>query len=200
LLTGHAYAAAGQTDQAYAAYADAVNNFPQAYDTYTGLVELVNAGIPVDDYQRGLVDYYAGEYAVAIQSFDRYLGNSPAYPAAAYYYKGQSLNSLGNSTAAVTAWDTVIQNYPSASQWDEAWEMKAYIQWAYLDQYTEAEKTLLDFVAAAPEHPRASEFLFDAGRVDERAGRLADAIALWKRVATDYPAQGYAFRALFLAG
>lgn len=200
LLTGQAYVAAGQPDQAYAAYQDAVQNFPQAYDTYTGLVELVNAGIPVDDYQRGLVDYYAGEYAVAIQAFDRYLAGSPAYPAAAYYYRGQALNDLGNSSAAIDSWDMVIENYPSSDQWDEAWEMKAYVQWAYLDQYTDAEQTLLDFVAGAPDHPRASEFLFDAGRVDERAGRLADAIALWKRVAHDYPLQGYAFRALFLAG
>ncbi len=200
LMTGQAYTTASQPDQAYVAYLDAVQNFPQAYDTYTGLVELVNNGIPVDDYQRGLVDYYAGEYAVAIQAFDRYLAGSPAYPAAALYYKGQSLNDLDNSSAAIAAWDMVIQNYPSASQWDEAWEMKAYVQWAYLDQYTDAEKTLLDFVTAAPNHPRASEFLFDAGRVDERAGRLADAIALWKRVADEYPQQGYAFRALFLAG
>ena len=200
LLTGQAYMAANQPDQANAAYLDAVKNYPQAYDAYTGLVELVNAGVPVDEYQRGLVDYYAGEYAVAIQAFDRYLSVTPAYPAAAYYYKGQALNGLGNASAAIDTWDFVIKNYPSSEQWDEAWEMKAYYQWAYLDQYTEAEKTLLDFVAAAPEHARASEFLFDAARVDERAGRLADAAALWKRVAEDYPLQGYAFRALFLAG
>jgi soluble lytic murein transglycosylase len=200
LLAGQAYMAAGQPEAAYAAYLDAVQNFPQAYDAYTGLVELVNAEVPVDEYQRGLVDYYAGEYAVAIQAFDRYLAGAPAYPAAAYYYKGQALNSLGNSTAAIEAWNIVISNYPTSAQWDEAWEMKAYIQWAYLDQYTEAEQTLLDFVAAAPEHARASEFLFDAARVDERAGRLADAAALWQRVADEYPLQGYAFRSLFLAG
>lgn len=200
LLTGQAYMASNQPDLAYVAYLDAVKNYPQAYDSYTGLVELVNAEVPVDEYQRGLVDYYAGEYAVAIQAFDRYLGNSPAYPAAAYYYKGQALNALGNSTAAIDAYDVVIQNYPDSEQWDEAWEMKAYTQWAYLDQYTDAEKTLLDFVAAAPANARASEFLFDAARVDERAGRLADAVVLWKRVADEYPLQGYAFRALFLAG
>lgn len=199
-LTGQAYIAADQPDQAYAAYLDAVQNFPQAYDAYTGLVELVNANVPVDEYQRGLVDYYAEEYAVAIQAFDRYLAGMPAYPAAAYYYKGQALNGLGNATAAIDSWDIVIRNYPSSDQWDEAWEMKAYIQWAFLDQYPEAEKTLLDFVAAAPEHARASEFLFDAARVDERAGRLADAAILWKRVADEYPLQGYAFRALFLTG
>jgi soluble lytic murein transglycosylase len=199
-LAGQAYMAAGQAEAAYAAYQDAIQNFPQAYDSYSGLVELVNAGVFVDEYQRGLVDYYAGEYTVAIQAFNRYLESSPANPAAAYYYLGQALNSLGNSSAAIDSWNFVIENYPSSAQWDEAWEMKAYIQWAFLDQYTEAENTLLDFVAAAPEHARASEFLFDAARVDERAGRLADAAALWQRVAEDYPLQGYAFRSLLLAG
>jgi soluble lytic murein transglycosylase len=200
LLAGQAYMASNQPEAAYEAYLDAVQNFPQAYDAYSALVELVNANVAVDEYQRGLVDYYAGEYTVAIQAFDRYLSGAPANPAAAYYYKGQALNNLGNSSAAVDTWDIVIQKYPTSAQWDEAWEMKAYIQWAYLDDYTGAEKTLLDFVAAAPSHARASEFLFDAGRVDERAGRLADAATIWKRVADEYPLQGYAYRALFLAG
>lgn len=200
LLTGHAYLAANQPEAAYTAYLDAVQKYPQAHDAYTSLVELVNANVPVDEYQRGLVDYYAGEYAIAIQAFERYLTGDPAFPAAAYYYKGLALNQIGNAYAAIDSWNIVIDNYPTSDQWDEAWEMKAYIQWAYLDQYSEAEKTLLDFVIAAPAHERASEFLFDAARVNERAGRLAEAVNLWKQVANTYPQQGYAFRSLFKAG
>jgi hypothetical protein len=41
---------------------DSVDNFPTAYDSYVGLVRLVNAGVPVDDFQRGLVDFNAAAY------------------------------------------------------------------------------------------------------------------------------------------
>ena len=48
-------------------------NYPRSYDSYLALVDLVEAGVPVDEQQRGLVDYYAGQYAVAIAAFDRYM-------------------------------------------------------------------------------------------------------------------------------
>jgi soluble lytic murein transglycosylase len=62
LLKGRAAQDSGQTDVASTAYLDAVLYYPQAYDSYQALVALVNAGYPVDELQRGIVDYYAGEY------------------------------------------------------------------------------------------------------------------------------------------
>ena len=199
-LRGEIYTALGQPDQANAAYLDAVTNFPMAYDAYQSLVTLVNVGYPVDELQRGKVDYYAGEYGVAVAAFDRYLGTSPIDPATAYYYKGLCLRALTNSTAAIAQWDVVTQNYPESEVWDNAWEQKAYTQWAYLDKYTEAEQTLLDFVNVTPGNVRAAEFLFDAARVAERDGRLTEAALTWERVGSEYPDSEYVFRSLFLAG
>ncbi|MCU0485214.1 MAG: transglycosylase SLT domain-containing protein [Anaerolineales bacterium] len=110
------------------------------------------------------------------------------------------LRALDNPSSAVTQWEAVIVQYPGASLWDRAWENKAYTQWAYLDQYSEAQQTLLSFVASVPQHARAAEFLFDAARVAERDGRLAEASQLWERLVTEYPLSGYSFQALFLAG
>jgi len=72
-LLGEAHLAAGDTRAAYDRYLEAVNNYPQAHDSYLALVELVNASVPVDDFQRGLVDYYAGAYEPAAFVFERYL-------------------------------------------------------------------------------------------------------------------------------
>jgi soluble lytic murein transglycosylase len=199
-LLGQAYTALGQTENANNAYLDAANNFPLANDAYQSLVTLVDAGYPVDELQRGLVDYFAGQYKVAVAAFDRYLSASPAEPATAYYNKGLSLSEMGNYEDAIRQWNTVIKNFPGASVWDNAWEQKADTQWLNLKLYPEGEKTYLNFVAAAPGHARAAEFLYYAGRVAEYAGNLVEAAKIWERVPAEYATSDYAYSSLFAAG
>lgn len=196
---GQMFTALGQPDQATAAYLDAVFNYPQAYYSYLGLVELVNSGYSVDEQQRGLVDYYAGQYGVALIAFDRYLSTSPSDPSVSLYYKGLILRDQDQLDEAIDLWDRIIQGAPTTTEWDSAWEQKAYTQWAYLDDFATGEKTLLDFVATSPAHSRAAEFLFDAARVAERDDRLEDAAELWQRISSEYPESKYVYRALFLS-
>ncbi|OGN91652.1 MAG: hypothetical protein A2Y88_12815 [Chloroflexi bacterium RBG_13_48_10] len=210
---GKMFTALGQTEQATTAYVDAVFNYPKAYYSYLGLIELVNGGYPVDELQRGLVDYYAGydalingdygsameRYVVALDAFVRYLSTSPGDPATALYYKGLILRDKEDLPGAISLWDAVIQGDSTSPVWDDAWEQKAYTQWAYQGDYAAGEKTLLDFIASAPTHPRAAEFLFDAGRVAERDGRLLEAAQYWQQIPAAYPNSEYVFRSLFLS-
>jgi soluble lytic murein transglycosylase len=202
LLSGQAYFAMGDPDSAYQVFLHAVENYPLSYDSYSALVALVEAGIPVNELDRGLVDYYAGQYGVAIAAFDRFL--SAASPedqvATARYYRGLALRALRDYPAALEEWERVIQGYPGDALWDEAWEQKAYTQWGFLDAYPQAVETLLAFVATSPDHPRAAEFLYDAARVREREGSLELAAALWGRVGDEYPLSGQAFDAVYLSG
>ena len=200
LLIGQAYTALGDLDQAYAAYLDAVENYPLSYDAYTSLLILVENGVPVNELDRGLVDYYAGQYGVALAAFDRYVQGSPEDPAAGYYYMGLSMRALGEFESAIETWDRLISEHGDSRFLDQAWEQKAFTQWYYLDQYIDATDTLLGFVAAVPVHPRASEFLFDAAIISERADRLEQATEIWESVSAEYPNSEYAFRALYLAG
>ncbi len=193
------YFASNQPEQATAAYVDAVINYPHAYYSYLGLVELVNAGYPIDELQRGLVDYYANQYGVALEAFNRFLTFSDATSSTALYYKGLILRQQGDYSSAIAMWDAVIQGDPASPDWDSAWEQKAYTQWAFIDDFSAGEKTLLDFVATAPAHPRAAEFLFDAGRTAERDERLQDAAQIWQRIPAEYPNSDYVYRSLFLA-
>jgi soluble lytic murein transglycosylase len=199
-LMGQAYSALGQIDMANAAYLDAVNNFPTAYDSYLALLILVDSGVPVDDLNRGIVDYFAGQYGVAIAAFDRYYQAGGIETATARYYNGLALRDLGGFNDAIAQWDMLIQNFPDSRFWDRVWEQKAYTQWYHLNDFNLAVRTLLDFVAAAPTHPRAGEFLYDAADVSERAGLLDQAAALWERVAVEYPEYEKSQRALFLSG
>jgi soluble lytic murein transglycosylase len=197
---GLTYAGMGDLESANIAYIDAVSNYPLAYDSYLALIELVNAGYPVDELQRGIVDYNAGEYGVAMAAFDRYLKAEPAFPATAHYYQGLIFRDQGATEAALEQWDIVIQNYPDQTPYDDAWEQKGFTQWAYMEDYLAGANTFAGFVEAAPAHPRAAEFLFNAGRVAERGGELELSSRLWERIPGEYPASEYIFRALFLAG
>jgi soluble lytic murein transglycosylase len=198
-VRGQMYTTLGQAEEATTAYLDAVFNYPKAYYSYLCLIELVNAGHPVDELQRGFVDYYAGQYNVALSALDRFLATSPSDPFTALYYKGLILRNQDDLPGAISLWDTVIQGDATSPVWDSAWEQKAYTQWAYQGDYAAGEKTLLDFVAASPTHPRAAEFLFDAGRVAERDGRLLEAAQIWQRMPAQYPNSDYVYRALFLS-
>ncbi len=211
---GQMFAVVGQVEEATAAYVDAVFNYPQAYYSYLGLIELVNTGYPVSEMQRGLVDYYVGnnalqsndygtameKYSVALAAFDRYLSLNPSDASTALYYKALILRDQDDFTSAIALWDQIIQGDQTSSVLDSAWEQKAYTQWAYQGDYTAGEKTLLDFVAVYPTHARAAEFLYDAGRVAERDERLAVAAQTWLRIPAEYPNSEYVYRALFQAG
>lgn len=199
-LLGQAYMSQGGVIEGLAAYQDAIDNFPATSSAYLSLLELVNNGYVVSELSRGLVDYYAGEYGLAIAAFDRYLGAEPTDPATATYYRGQALASMADIYGAIDMYDAVIANYPESPLWDNAYEQKAYYQWTALEDYPAAAQTLLDFAAQAPWHMRAGEFLFDAGRVYERSGELELAAVTWERVPVEYPNDPWGFKSIFLAG
>jgi soluble lytic murein transglycosylase len=196
---GQSYAALGQMDQANAAYLDAVENYPLSYDSYQALIILVDSGYPVDEFDRGLVDYYAGQYSLSIAAFERYLLSPAEDASSAHYNRGLAFRALGDLDTAIAIWDDVIQNYPEMDHWDDAWEQKAYTQWAYLEQYDLARQTLLDFVDQNPWHERCAEFLFDAARIAERNRDLALAASIWQRIPPEYPSSAYGSRAIFLS-
>lgn len=199
-VAGQAHVALGQADQAHARYLDAVNNFPLSYYAYLSLVELVDANIPVDELNRGLVDYYAQQYDVALVAFDKYIATYPDNDGTAHYFRASTLRELQRTDEAITEYDYFIQHYASHARWVDAWEDKAYLQWAVQNDYRAAAKTLLDYVSTAPNSPAAPLVLMDAARIIERDNRLDEAAQAWERVATEYPASEQAPEALFLAG
>lgn len=199
-LIGQAYLSLGETELAQAAFMDAVMNYPRAYDSYLSLVALVDGGVPVDELQRGLVDYYAGQYAVAITAFDRYMQTEAADIATALYYKGLSQDALGEYQAAMDTWGQVIESHPDSQFWEEAWAQTAEVLWFHLGEYREASQVLIDFVDQFPLNDRAAEFLFQAARIAERGDHLGQAARLWLRVSSEYPSSELVEPALHLAG
>lgn len=200
LLMGQAFLDLGMQDEAKNRLLDAVIQFPRAYDSYTALRTLLLRGISVDDKLRGIVDYYAGDYTDAIQSFERYLSTNPSgEDGTTYYYKGLSHYFLNQPGFAIQAYDQLIQNYPGSKFWAAAWDEKAYVQWVQLEEYTNAANTLRTFVSQAPKTIEAPSYLFEAGRILERKGDLEGAIAIWRQLSDEYPSFERNYEAIFLS-
>ena len=189
-----------QTAAAYERLGHAVHNYPASYYSYLGLVQLLEAGVEVDDLDRGLTDYYAGVYDKALEALDRYIANNPGNDGTAYYLRASSLDHLEKFPEAVEAYTYFIQNFAGHDDWSTAWFEKSTIEWVNLNLYPQAAQTLLDYVSAAPDAPDAPEALMTAARILERDGRFDDAAVNWKRVGDEYPTYEQASTALLFAG
>jgi len=207
LLAGQAYLTLGLTDQANTKFLETVLNYPMAYDSFTSLSILVTNGFPVDEYARGLVDYYAGSYYYAIQAFDRYLATNPDHDGSVYYFKGLSHYYNGEYLQAIDAYQTLIDHYPNNQFWDDAWEEIAFIYWntpgdayADIDDYQSSVQTRLEFVTRSPQSSYAPYFLYTAGRALEYNDELEQAAQVWARLINEYPTYDYSYHALFLTG
>ncbi len=204
LLAGQAYLALSindptYKDQAYARFQDSVTNYWYSYDTYSQLVQLVNDGIPVSDLDRGVIDFNAGQYGLAIDALTRYLGSAPEHAATAHYYRANSYIQSGQYDLAILDYDAIITDHVADSLWTLAWEEKASTIWYYKEQYAAGAQVLLDFVALVPTSEDAGQFLYDAGRIYERGQMLVEAASTWERMINEYPSFETSLRGLFLS-
>ena len=199
-LTGQSYIALGQTDKANERYLHTVQNYPLSYYSYLALLSLVDAGIPVDDFERGLVDYYADQFDVALAAFERYIAANPTNSGTVHYFRALTFREMQRTAEAVQELDYFIKTFSDNPNWVDAWKEKAFLQWSVLGDYNGAAQTMLDYVALATEASDAPEFLLTAGRIYERDNQLDLAAQTWERVANDYPGSEQASTAVFWAG
>ncbi len=198
LMAGRALEAGGDTDGAFLRYLDSVANYPEQNETYIGLIDLVNAGIPVDEYQRGLVDYYAAAYEPALAAFERHALTTPSQEG--FFFRGMTKLELGDFAGAGADFAIVIDNYPGGAYWEKAWMEKAWMEWSQLSDGESAIASFLGLVQEAPESELAPEALFHAGRIAERLNDLARAAQIWRRIPSEYPQSSWAFEGGLLAG
>jgi soluble lytic murein transglycosylase len=197
---GNTHIKLGQVSEAQVRYLHAVENYPLSNYAYLSLVQLVDANVTVSDLSRGLVDYFAGQYDIALVALERYIENDPTHDGTASYYRALTLREMQRTQDAITALDEFIKAYPAHPRWTDAWTDKASLEWITQGNYAAGSKTLLDFVAAAPTSSSAPDFLMSAARVTERDGRLEEAAQIWERVANEYASSEQTPDALFLAG
>lgn len=204
-LIGQALAAAGRTEEALAAYQRVMDSYPESEHAYLSLIELVDATVEVDEYQRGLVDYYAGAaypdaYGAAIRAFDRFLASKPAERAdSALYYKAASLRALSQFEAALEALDALIADYPQSEWLARAWLDRAATL-AAMGESDRAVKVYQDLAAFFPADERAPTALMRAARLREDEGAYDEAAGLYQNLQVDFPGFENADEALWRSG
>jgi soluble lytic murein transglycosylase len=199
-LIGQIYYNRGDFESAYGHFLTCVDNYPKASDSYFALVTLVNDNQTVDNLNRGIVDYYAGQYQASVDALSNYETETAAHDGTLHYYRALSYTYLKNYPMANKDWDSLIQGHPGDRFWNIAWDEKAYTQWYYQGNHVEAAQTLMDFVVTAPGDAQAPGYLYEAARIYERNGMLDEAAATWERLAVEYPSAEISYSGIYLSG
>jgi len=199
-LIGQTYLNQGQSDLAYSYFLDTVKKYPASFDSYSALVALVDAGVTVDDLDRGLVDYFAGQYGVALDAFNRYLISHPENDGTVLNYLALTLRENGEYQQAIDNWTRLINNYPANLYWESAWTDRAKTMWSYMQNYQVAAESLLDYVSKYPNNNNAAFNLNYAARIQDWDDKLDTASQIWQRLAVEYPGSDLVPDALFNAG
>ncbi len=200
LLAGRALMEMNRKEEAYNRWQNAIDNYFRYIDSYYALVGLVDAGQPVNEFQRGLVDYFARQYGVALAAFDRYIAQNPSHDGTALHYKALTLREMGEHQAAFDLWNEFIQKYPENEFWAAAWGERAYTQWVHLRQHAAAAESLETFAREVSASPSALPYLIEAARIYERGGELERSANLWESLPNRYPSDSRMADAFFQAG
>lgn len=198
-LIGQAYLELGEAEKAHERFLEAVDLYPQAWYAYQALVELVEAGIEVDDFQRGLVDYYAGAYWPATQAFYRYIEDNLDHDGDPYYYIGLVYLAVGSYESSMSAFDVLIESYPTSEYFGQAWLGTAEA-FASQDRPADALRTYREFARLYPHHQLAEEALWRAAPLSETDADHDEAARAYLDLQARYPQGQHAAAALFQAG
>ena len=197
-LAGQAEALSSGNAAAFARYQTGIENYPQSYHSYLGLIELVEAGETVDDYQRALIDYYAGAYEPCQEAIQRVLENHEAQQ------NGRQIDShlllawcqegLGDLEAALAALDDyAVENQAEASLARAEMLLRAGLVDETIAAYT-------DYLVDFPEGPDAPQAVWWLAALNEQKGDVETAVAHYQALAANYPRHEDAPEALYRAG
>ncbi|NLT43313.1 MAG: transglycosylase SLT domain-containing protein [Anaerolineae bacterium] len=163
-----------------------IQEYPRSSYAHPALVELVNAGEPVDEHRRGLVNYYAQAYQPAVAAFERYLAAAPSdRVASAHHFAGLSYRGLGDFDSALAHLDAAIALTDDPDS-PAAWPAKAQT----LDRMGDdqgAVEVHRAFAAAYPGHELAPASLLQAGILLEALGDLDGALQVYSGLLERHP-------------
>ena len=177
------------------------------FETYAGTEQAYNAmnallenGVELDDYAVGRVSYLYGDYeraldALSVYSTERALTEIPAE---LHLMLGRAYRELGNSAAAVTAFQTVIDQYPRDPLFGEALLEQGRTKFLLGDIPGAIERYL--FIAQTYDYltETAAEALWRAGYLYGTNGSPVESRQTFERLADAYPNTSQAQSGLFL--
>lgn len=122
LAAANVLLAAGRQAEALTRAQRIFNSFTETASAYPAMQILLDNGSTIDGWRRGQVAFNRGEYLTAIEAFNEYTSSFQldAIPADLYLLLGRSYREIGNSDAALVAFQTLIDQYPGDPLFGEA--------------------------------------------------------------------------------
>jgi len=175
-------------------------NYPATAEAYQAMQALVAAGRQVDDYARGRVSFFYGDYEDAIESFTRYTTQRPLadVPAQLHLLMGQAYREIGNTSAALVAFQTLLDQYPTDPLFGQALLEQGRTRFlandipGAIEQYLRIANTYSYL-------PESAEALWRAAYLYGTNGNPTESRTLFERLSSEYPDTEQARSGLFLA-
>ncbi|HUN09655.1 MAG TPA: tetratricopeptide repeat protein [Aggregatilineales bacterium] len=184
----------------YARLQSIIELYPDRPEAYNAMQRLIQAGIPIDDYQRGQISYTYGDYEGAINAFNTYSTERPIadLPAEMYLLLGRAYREIGNPTAAVTAFQTIIDQYPSDPLFGQALLEQGRTRFL-AGEIDDAIARYQEIARTYGYLPEAAEALWRAGYLHGTNDRPVESRQIFEQLADAYPDTEQARSGLFLA-
>ena len=191
---------AGRAEQAARRYKEIINGYPKENGAYQALMALLDMKVAdVDPLQRGIVDYHAGQYKLAIEVLKEYLQGPGAKAAMAYLYIGLAQRQLGDWNSAMASFERIIQDYPRSELMPDAMLQRAFA----LQSSGENDRALFTYRWLLYEYPNyglADIAWWRQAQLLQSLERREQASAAYRSLAARFPGSNYADRARVLSG
>lgn len=168
---------------------------------YEAMEALLTNGVELDDLAVGRVAFLYGDYERAIEALNTYSTEHTlaAIPAELHLMLGRAYRELGNAAAAVTAFQTIIDQYPRDPSFGEALLEQGRTKFLLGDIPGAIEQYLSIAETYAYLTETAAEALWRAGYLYGTNDNPAESRQIFERLADAYPNTEQARSGLFLA-
>ncbi|NLE52146.1 MAG: tetratricopeptide repeat protein [Chloroflexi bacterium] len=187
----------GNTNGGYARLQQIVSEYPDTYPAYQAMGILLEAGLPVDTYERAVISFNNEDYNSAIQLFNEHTSQSGTAPPELLMMLGQSYREIGNAQAAITTFQNVIDSYPADPAFGQAHLEQGRTLFLGGDVDGAIEK-YLSFATNYPTAREAAEALWRAGYLYSTQENLERAVATFETLGQNHAGSSWAQEGLYM--
>lgn len=190
----------GSTEEGLARMARIFADYADRPEAYFAMQALIANGQTVDNLARAQVSFAYGDYEDTIDAINLYTTERPIteITASLHLLRGRAYREIGNPQAALTAFQTIIDQYPTDPLFGQALLEQGRTTFLSGDvdgairRYLAIADTF-DYLDEAP------EALWRAGYLYATNGQMQQARPIFERLADSYPDTPQAVDGLFLA-
>ena len=189
---------AGLANNAYTRLQQLINAYPETNSAYQGMIILLNAGFTVDSQLRAQISFANEDWGDAVVALNNYSTEVQIMPVESLITLGQAYRALGNWQAALTIFQTIIDQYPNDPAFGQALlEQGRTYFWS--GDYVGAVNFYSSIATNYPAIPAAPEALWRTGYIyTTQLGDTERALGTFDILGQTYPGNEWAIDGLLI--